>query len=70
MGEPVIDARSLGSVNYAARVASAAAGEEIVVSRLVHDLVASSGEFAFGEARQVELRGFAGVQVLYPLEVA
>jgi len=58
------------AVNYAARVASAAAGEEIVVSRLVHDLVASSGEFAFGEPREVELRGFAGTQVLYPLEVA
>jgi class 3 adenylate cyclase/ketosteroid isomerase-like protein len=58
------------AVNYAARVASAAGAEEIVVSRLVHDLVGPSGEFAFGEPREVELRGFAGVQVLYPLEVA
>jgi hypothetical protein len=29
--------------------------------------VASSGEFAFDEPREVELRGFAGVHRVYPL---
>ena len=56
-----------GAVNYAARVAATAGGSEIVVSSLVRDLVATSGEFKFGQVREVELRGFDGVQRLYPL---
>ena len=58
------------AVNFAARVASTAGGHEIVVSTLVHDLVVASGDFAFGEPREVELRGFPGVHRVYPLEVA
>lgn len=55
------------AVNYAARVASAAAGGEIVVSSLVHGLLAQTGEFKFETAREVELKGIEGVQRLYPL---
>ena len=55
------------AVNYAARVASAAGGDEIVVSSVVRDLV-ESAEFAFGEPREVELRGFTGLHTVFPLE--
>ncbi len=55
------------AVNYAARVAAAAEGDEIVVSSLVRDLVGSA-EFAFDEPREVELRGFAGLHRVYPLD--
>jgi adenylate cyclase len=55
------------AVNYAARVASAAAGGEIVVSSLVHGLLAQTGEFEFDEAREVELKGIEGLQAIYPL---
>ena len=47
------------AVNYAARVASAAAGGEILVSRLVHDLLVKTGDFEFDEGREVELKGSA-----------
>ena len=57
------------AVNYAARVAAAAGGDEIVVSSLVSDLV-DSAEFAFGELREVEFKGFAGLRRVYPLEPA
>ena len=46
------------AVNYAARVAATAAGDEIVVSSLVRDLVGSADWF--GEPREVELRGSRG----------
>ena len=55
------------AVNYAARVASAAAGGEIVVSSLVHGLVAQTGEFEFQAAREVDLKGVDGLQKVYPL---
>ena len=58
------------AVNYAARVASAAAGGEIVVSSLVHGLLAQTGEFEFQPAREVELKGIEGPQKVYPLAAA
>ena len=58
------------AVNYAARVASAADGGEVVVSALVHALVAQTGEFRFGEARTVELKGIDGPQTVYPLAMS
>jgi class 3 adenylate cyclase len=57
------------AVNYAARIASAAEGGEIVVSELVHALVAQTGEFNFEEARHVELKGIDGAQKVYPLSI-
>jgi class 3 adenylate cyclase len=58
------------AVNYAARVASSAAGGEIVVSSLVYGLLAQTGEFAFEPAREVELKGVEGLQKIYPLTAA
>ena len=55
------------AVNYAARVASAAEGGEIVVSSLVYELLAQTGEFVFGPAREVELKGVEGPQKVYAL---
>ena len=55
------------AVNYAARVASAAGGGEIVVSSLVYGLLAQTGEFVFDAAREVELKGIEGPQLVYPL---
>src|SRR4051812_46753113 len=55
------------AVNYAARVAAAAAGGEILASSLVHDLVASDQGFHFGDPREVELKGINGLQKLWPL---
>jgi class 3 adenylate cyclase len=66
-GEPVRDADDFfgNDVNYAARVASAAAGDEILVSSLLHALVASSGEFALEARRPVALKGLEGEHVLH-----
>jgi class 3 adenylate cyclase/ketosteroid isomerase-like protein len=58
------------AVNYAARIASAAEGGEIVVSELVHALVAQTGEFTFEEARHMELKGIDGAQKVYPLSIS
>jgi class 3 adenylate cyclase len=55
------------AVNYAARVAAAASGGEIVASSLVHDLVSSDRDLQFGPPREVELKGIAGLQRIYPL---
>ena len=44
------------TVNYAARVASQALGDEVLVSQLVHDLVAGS-QVAFLESRDVAAAG-------------
>ena len=57
------------AVNYAARIASSAAGGEIVVSSLVYGLVAQTGEFVFEPPREVELKGVEGPQRIYPLAV-
>ena len=53
------------AVNYAARIASSAAGGEIVVSSLVYGLLAQTGEFVFEPAREVELKGIEGPQKVY-----
>jgi adenylate cyclase len=58
------------AVSYAARIANQAAGGEVVVSSLVHDLLAPTGEFEFGEPRVVELKGIAGDHRIFPLAVA
>ncbi|HEU4527062.1 MAG TPA: adenylate/guanylate cyclase domain-containing protein [Actinomycetota bacterium] len=55
------------AVSYAARVASSAAGGEIVVSSLVRDLLVQTGEFEFGEPRVVELKGTQGTHRVYPV---
>jgi class 3 adenylate cyclase len=69
VGETVREAEDFfgHAVNYAARVASSARGGEIVVSSLVHDLLAQTGEFDFEQPRQVELKGIDGLQEIYRL---
>ena len=54
------------AVNYAARIASSATGGEIVVSSLVYGLLAQTGEFEFEPAREVELKGVEGLQMVIP----
>ena len=56
------------TVHYAARVASQAGGGEILVSNLVHDLVAgATPSFRFAPARSVELKGIDGEHRVYSL---
>ncbi len=66
-GEPVRQgADFFGSdVNFASRVASAADGDEIVVSSLLRELVEPSGEFAFESREPVALKGLDGEHVLH-----
>ena len=72
VGEVVREAEDFfgHAVNYAARIASTARGGEIVTSQLIHDLVAHTGEFRFGEPRTVELKGVPGAHRVWPVEPA
>jgi class 3 adenylate cyclase/ketosteroid isomerase-like protein len=56
------------TVHYAARVASQALGGEVLVSSLVHELVAG-GDVAFLESREVELKGLDGSHRLYAVDL-
>jgi adenylate cyclase len=58
------------AVTYAARIANQATGGEVVVSSLVHDLLAPTGEFEFGGPRVVELKGISGAHQIFPLAPA
>ena len=53
------------TVHYAARVAASAGGGEILVSSVVHDLVADAG-IEFLEPREVVLKGIDGPSVCIP----
>jgi adenylate cyclase len=56
------------TVHYAARVASHAAGGEVLVSSLVRELIADSAStVTFLEGREVELKGIEGKHRLYAL---
>jgi adenylate cyclase len=57
------------TVHFAARVASQALGGEVLVSSLVHDLVAGP-DIEFLERREVELKGLEGPQRLFALDLA
>ena len=50
------------NVILAARIAAKADGDEILVSGLLRELIASSGDFAFGAEQDLELKGLSGVQ--------
>ena len=52
-------------VVMASRIASQAAGGEVLVSALLHELVASSGEFALEQRPAVALKGLDGEHVTY-----
>ena len=55
-------------VNLAARVGSAAKGDEILVSGLLKALTDSAGEFNFDAGRDVDLKGISGAQRLHSVE--
>lgn len=54
-------------VNLAARIASAAAPGEILVSSLVRGLVAGDKELGFVGPREVSLKGFEQAESVYAL---
>jgi class 3 adenylate cyclase/ketosteroid isomerase-like protein len=69
-GEVIRDANEFfgQAVNYAARVAAAGGGGEILASNLVHDLVSADRSFTFGAPREVEMKGIDGRQIVHPLD--
>ena len=56
------------TVHYAARVAGHALGGEVLVSNVVHDLVAGHG-IEFHESREVELKGLDGSHQLFAVDL-
>jgi adenylate cyclase len=66
-GEPTRHANDFygRDVAYAARLNTAAAGGEILVSELVRSLVAPGGSVSFEGPRVLELKGFEGPQQAY-----
>ena len=56
------------TVILAARIASQAEGEQVLVSSLLKALVESSGEFEFAEGRDVELKGMAGSHQVFGVQ--
>lgn len=72
IGEVLWDENDIfgASVNFAARVMSEAQAGEILISALLREVVATSGDFEFGEERIVPLKGFKGLHKLTTLEWA
>ena len=56
------------NVILAARIAAQATGGEILVSSLLKQLTESSGDIAFGEPREVSLKGLSGTHMLHAVE--
>ena len=57
-------------VILASRIAAEAHGGQILVSFLFKELTQSGGDIRFGEGREVELKGLAGINRVYPVEWA
>lgn len=55
-------------VHRAARVASTAEGDEVVVSSLVRELAETMGDLRFGPPLEVQLKGFEGVHTVHRLQ--
>jgi serine/threonine protein kinase/class 3 adenylate cyclase len=55
------------NVILAARIAGKATGNEILVSSLLREIVASGGEFRFGDEREIELKGLTGTHRVFDL---
>ena len=49
------------------RIADQAQGGQILVSPLFKELTECAGDISFGEAREVELKGPAGLNRIYPV---
>ena len=58
------------SVILAARIASQAQGEQVLVSSLLKALVESSGEFEFRDGQEMELKGLAGTHQVFEVILA
>ncbi len=56
------------AVNKAARVTSAAAGGQIVVSSVIRELVGADPSFRFGDSFLAELKGIDGIHELLPVD--
>jgi class 3 adenylate cyclase len=56
------------NVVLAARIAAEADGGEILVSSLVRELVGADAEIVFGDGREVELKGLAGVHRVHSVD--
>lgn len=68
-GEPIRQADDFfgRDIAYAARIGSSASGGEILVSSLVKSLIEPSGAFSFESVRELDLKGFEGIQQVFPL---
>ena len=71
-GEAIKEANPDGQADFygknvilAARIASQAQGGEILVSSLLKELTESGGDIAFGEGREMELKGLSGQHRLF-----
>ena len=56
------------NVILAARIAGQARGGEILVSSLLKELSESAGDIAFGEGREVELKGLTGTHQVHQIQ--
>ena len=56
------------NVILASRIADQAQGGEILVSSPLKELTESSGDIRFGEAQEMDLKGLAGSNRVYPVE--
>ncbi len=56
------------NVILAARIAGQAQGGEILVSSLLKGLTESAGDIAFGDGREVELKGLAGTHQVHQIQ--
>jgi class 3 adenylate cyclase len=55
-------------VIIASRIADEAKGGQILVSALLKELTDGTGEFEFGDLREVKLKGLTQTYRLYPVE--
>jgi class 3 adenylate cyclase len=56
-----------GAVILAARITREASGGEILVSSVLKELCDLSGEFDFGDGREVALKGLSNTRRVYPV---
>jgi class 3 adenylate cyclase len=66
-GEPVRQAGELYGyhVNFAFRIVGVAEAGEIVVSSLLSEIIAPSGQFTLEKREPVTLKGFSGSHITY-----
>ena len=67
-GRPSAPPRRTIACEEAARIAGQAQGGEILVSSLLKELTESAGDIAFGDGREVELKGLAGTHQVHQIQ--